>query len=151
MPPTCPCPSSSWAWATQTSRTCRYWMGMTGSCVHQRASPSSATSSSSSPSRTSNTWVAVGRKGKGRGTEVLNFWKNHRALINTFQAENVTHSPGKSGNIKTYINEALCKNTAEQSFALDAVFQLFLYLLFLLLHSQHNYIIEDTKLFTVKL
>ncbi|KAM9776676.1 copine-4 isoform X4 [Syngnathus typhle] len=52
-PPTSPCPSSSWAWATPTSPTCRFWTATTASCVLPRASPSSETSSSLSLSRIS--------------------------------------------------------------------------------------------------
>lgn len=58
----------------------------------------------------------------GLEIEVLNFWNDHRALINALQTENGTHSPGKSVNIRTCTNEALYKNAAEWIFALAAVF-----------------------------
>jgi len=53
-----------------------------------------------------------GCRGKGWRAEVLNFRKNHRALMNAFQAENVTESPGKSRN-QTCTNEEVYKNAAE--------------------------------------
>lgn len=56
-PPTCPCPSSSSAWATRISATCRCWMVMMEYSARLKENPSWGTLFSLCHSTTSNMWV----------------------------------------------------------------------------------------------